>query len=400
MVDKEIDVLIVGGGLIGAVLLQALIPSGLRCMMVDNQAPALRLKSDFDARSLALSAASVRILTSLGLWPQLEAQATPIEQIHVSEQGRFGNVLLQAEAMEALGYVVEHHDLNRILYQKLKSDTWLAPATVSAFDPSQKTITIETDHGQKMIRARLFVAADGANSCMRDFCQAKAEEKHYPQQALIANIGLARPHQQIAYERFTQAGPMAMLPMTESRSSLVWCLSSAEATRLCQVTEAQFLSALQQQFGYRLGRLVKVGQRTCYPLRQIVMPKTVFDPVVFIGNAAHTLHPVAGQGFNLGLRDVAMLAQYLTAHSHEQPMLQAYQQARQHDQTTISRLTDGLVSLFTSQYRGLRLARSCGLVALDNNLCLQGILSQYTRGYAGVVSDLICGIPLTSRNAA
>ncbi len=397
MVDQEVDVLIVGGGLIGAALLHALAPSGLRCLMVDNHSPMLRLQADFDARSLALSAASVRILKTLKLWSQLEAQATPIEQVHVSEQGRFGNVLLQAESSEALGYVVEHHDLNRVLYQKLKPETWFAPVTVSSFDACQKTVMVETEQGQQKIRARLFVAADGANSCMRDFCLAKAEEKHYPQQALIANIGLARPHQHIAYERFTQSGPMAMLPMSESRVALVWCLPSVEAKRFCEVPEIQFLSMLQKQFGYRLGRLIKVGQRTCYPLKQVIMQQTVFDSVVFIGNAAHTLHPVAGQGFNLGLRDVAMLAQHLTNHFHEQHMLQNYQQARQHDQISISCLTDGLVNLFTTQNPGLSLARSCGLVALDNSLYLQRLLSQYARGYAGVVSDLICGIPLTPR---
>lgn len=392
--EEEVEVLIVGGGLIGAILLLALTAAGVRCLLVDNRAFSLRLKADFDARSFALSSSSVRILNSLGLWTYLQAYATPIESVHVSEQGRFGSALLQADTSGPLGYVVESHDLNRVVYERLDQASLWMPATVTAFDLEKCEATIDTSETQRIVRANLIIAADGADSCMRKFCHLKAKEKRYPQQALIANIGLSRSHHHVAYERFTSSGPIALLPMTQSRAALVWCLEASEAADLQQGSEKFFLDALQRQFGYRLGRFVKVGKRTTYPLRQVIMQPQVHGQVVFIGNAAHTLHPVAGQGFNLGLRDVAMLAQYIVAAGSSLPKLQDYQAARYHDQMAITQFTHGLIELFTSTKKGIAFARSLGFMILDNNLTLKNSLSRYARGYAGVVSDLICGIPL------
>ncbi len=400
MVEDEFDILIVGGGLIGAVLLLALAPSGFRCLLVDNRSLSLRLKDDFDARSFALSSASVRILNALNLWKILDKRATPIQHIHVSEQGRFGHARLSSEkdGNEPYGYVVESQDLNHVVYKQLDQDCLLTPATVSAFDVKLRQLTIDTATHQRKIRARLVIAADGADSCMRRFCQLNATEKNYSQHALVANIGLARSHQYTAYERFTKTGPMAFLPMREQRSALVWCLDPAESMRWQHAPEKDFLSMLQHQFGYRLGRFLKVGTRTSYPLRQVLINQPVYENVVFIGNAAHTLHPVAGQGFNLGLRDVAWLAQHIVQQKKLDMSLEDYQIGRQHDQMAISQFTDGLIELFTAQKVGLGLARSFGLSALDNSVCLKQILSHYARGYAGPPSDLICGMPLTGSN--
>ena len=221
--------------------------------------------------------------------------------------------------------------------------------------------------------------------------------KPYHQLALVANIGLQRTHRQCAYERFTQEGSLAMLPMTLQRSAMVWCLSPDEAKRLQRMEESLFLKHLQRVFGYRLGRLMKVGQRIVFPLQEIVMPDQVAWPLVFVGNAAHTLHPVAGQGFNLGLRDVAALAQCIVKQGLNEVMLGQYQTMRQADQTAIIRLADGLVRLFGSRIPGLALGRSLGLVTIDNIQVLQQLLTRYARGYGGVVPDLVCGIPLEKK---
>jgi len=396
VVDRDVDVLIVGGGFIGAILMLSLAATGIRCLLVDNQALSDRIADDFDARSLALSAASVRILRMLAIWPLLERYATAIHTIHVSEQHRFGHARLQSHADEALGHVVEAQHLNHVLASLIDVDSLLAPATLTAFDPDQCMATITTLSSETTVKARLVVAADGADSCMRQFCQLASHIKAYNQHALVANIGLARHHRHIAYERFTASGPLAMLPMMDARASLVWSLRPDDAQHMMHASEHEFLSQLQSTFGYRLGRLVKVGRRTVYPLRQVTMPKLVAGSVIFIGNAAHTLHPVAGQGFNLGLRDVAMLAQCITQYGLNETMLHHYQQSRQHDQTTITRLTDGLVELFTQQRWGLGIARGAGLIALDNSMVLKQILVRYARGFGGIIPDLVCGIPLTN----
>lgn len=394
MVDQHVDILIVGGGLIGATLMLALRDLGYTTLMVEEKSFSTKLQPDFDARSLALSPASVQILQMLQLWPILEEYATPIKMIHASEQSCFGHARLHGKDHEPLGYVVEMHDVSRALHQLLDGSNVLAPAKLVAFDPSKHLATIRCHHQTQTIKADLIVAADGVNSAVREYCDLPAWVKDYDQHAIVSNIGLARAHQHEAYERFTATGPLALLPMQGLRASLVWALSPAEANRLMSCSEEQFLKELQVAFGYRLGRFVKSGQRMIYPLRQVVMQKQWMDKIVFVGNAAHTLHPVAGQGFNLGLRDVAMLAQCIARHGLADDMLHHYQEARRVDQDAILRLTDSLIQLFTSQIPGLSYMRGLGLMALDNVSILKNILMRVTRGYVGFIPDLVCGIPL------
>lgn len=394
MINKEIDILIVGGGLTGATLMLALRGLGFSTLLVDVHPFADKVKPDFDARSLALSPASQRILNMLGVWEHLQAHATPIEFIHVSEQNHFGVSRLQGEAGAPLGYVVEMQYINRALQQLLDPQHILAPATVCAVDPATQAVTVTTETGEVQISARLIVAADGANSAIRRFCALSAQTKMYVQQAIVANIGLKKPHEGRAYERFTAHGPLALLPMQENRMSLVWAVPPNEAEQLMTLSDADFLGNLQQAFGYRLGRFNKVGKRTSFPLQQVLMPQQAKGQIVFVGNAAHTLHPVAGQGFNLGLRDVATLAQCIAKHGLNGDMLENYVRLRAHDQKMIMRLTDGLISVFTSRVPGLGLARGLGLVALDNIPALKNLLARYARGFGGVIPDLVCEIAL------
>ena len=396
MVDRDIDILIVGGGLTGAALMLALADQGFSCVLVEANPFSDQVQADFDARSLAISPASVRILQMLNAWSLLQDAATPIETIHVSEQHHFGTTRLQGEANNPLGYVVEMHSINRALYKLLDSNNLMAPAKLAAIDATTGIATITHPGGETTLRARLIVAADGTNSSVRALCGLKTDIKDFTQHAIVANIGLSRPHQNCAYERFTSTGPLALLPLMGMRSSLVWAMPPLEAERMMGLPDDVFLAQLQRAFGYRLGRFKRTGQRVVYPLKQVLMPEQITGKVVFVGNAAHTLHPVAGQGFNLGLRDVAMLAQCIVREGLGPEMLHTYQQSRRHDQTAITRFTNGLIDLFTSQLPGMSLARTAGLIALDNIPVLKNLLARYARGYAGVTPDLVCGIALKS----
>ena len=395
--NKSVDVLIVGGGLVGASLMRALTEAGFDALLVEAK-PLLGDAGDtFDARSLALSPASVHILQMLGVWSSLTAFAGPINTVHVSEKKGFGSARLQAEQDTPLGFIVELQQISRALIDLLPPDKIIAPAELITLDKQQGTACVRTPDGEIAIKAQLIVAADGAHSSVRKLCGLVAETKWYNQHALVANIGLARSHQNIAYERFTKTGPMAILPMTGQRASLVWALPPEEVERLMGLSEADFLKKLQESFGYRLGRFMQVGRRASFPLQQMLMRTQVDSHVVFIGNAAHALHPVAGQGFNLGLRDVAMLTQCLVEDGISTDVLSRYQQSRQHDQRSISYFTDSLVGLFTSRIPGIATARRCGLVAFDNTPFLKRLLSRYARGFSGVTPDLVCGIPLSNR---
>lgn len=392
----DVDILIVGGGVIGLTLLRALEPLGYRVLLVDSAAPMANQTAHLDARSLALSPASIAILNGVGVWSELQAHAASINTVHVSAQGAFGQTRLNGTHAHALGAVVEMAHLRRILTPLNEDASFVAPATLTAFDPIHHRATVMTPAGERTIHARLIVGADGAESSLRQWCELRVEKKEYQQQAIVANIGLKRDHAQVAYERFTSNGLMALLPMTGLRAALVWVQSTTDAAMCMALSDADFLARVQREFGYRLGRFEQVGRRVAYPLRQVIMPTQVAGRIVFIGNAAHTLHPVAGQGFNLGLRDVATLVQCIAETGLNADTLQVYQQRRQADHTAITRFTDGLVSLFSSRIPGVACARQAGLWITDNCDGLKRLISRYASGYGGVVPDLVCGIPLTA----
>lgn len=396
---RQVDVLIVGGGLTGAALTLALENSGFETLMLEARAFHATAESDFDARTLALSGASVQILTMLNVWPMLKKQATAIEQIHVSEKNRFGHAIIQRGQRQPLGYVVEMQHVQHALQGLLDVRSVLAPAKLVSLDLECRKAVVETHQGQMAIQAKLIVAADGANSLVRQLTGLQAKIKDYRQQALVTNIGLARTHRQCAYERFTPSGPLALLPMDGLRAALIWSLSPEEAEQKILMTDQAFLKALHEAFGYRLGRLMKVGQRTLYPLKQVITTTQVSWPLVFIGNAAHTLHPVAGQGFNLGLRDVALLAQSIIQDGLTPEMLEGYQKGREHDQRAITYFTNGLVELFNCPFPGLGCMRSAGLTALDQAPALKKMLVRYAGGFSGLVPDLACGIPLKNEES-
>ena len=273
----------------------------------------------FDARSTALSYGSRLIYEEMGVWQDLQQWLCAIESIHVSSRGHFGSTLLQAKEYDwpALGYVLENAWLGNALIQALYRQgraQLRSPAKVVDVSPADTGVVLQLEENgeRETIQAGLLLVADGAGSGLREALGVAVEEKPYEQHALIANIATAEPHVGCAYERFTDEGPLALLPLPkaaagDNRSALVWTLPPGRAQALLDAPAEEFLHELQQRFGYRLGRLLRVGERHSYPLSLVQSSEQVRQGLVVMGNAAHALHPVAGQGFNLALRDVAEL---------------------------------------------------------------------------------------------
>lgn len=393
------DVIIVGGGLIGVVLLLSLKVFGFRCKLIEyKQHPAVTNAENPDIQYLALSPASMTIFRMLGLWSLLEECTCAIEGIHISQQGSFGRARLRSTSEKPLGCVIGANTLLDALYKKIDPDDVLVPASLEAIDTANGHITLSHNDNTVLLQAPLIIAADGAESTARKLCQLTATTKHYPQHAVVTTIDLRRSHQHWALERFTSHGPLALLPIGDQRASLVWALPPQQARLLKDLPSDAFLKRLQTAAGYKLGRFTQVGPRAIYPLKQVVMEQQTKDRVIFIGNAAHTLHPVAGQGFNLGLRDIATLVECIVEGGLNKNMITSYINQRRIDHLAITTFTASLVDLFTSKIPGLPLIRSAGLVAFDNLPSLKNILAQYLRGYAGTPPKLACGIALSTPN--
>jgi 2-octaprenyl-6-methoxyphenol hydroxylase len=393
---RECDILIVGGGLAGASLAYALADLPLRITVIEAVAPATtdQPQPSFDARAIALAEGSRRILAGLGLWRAMEAYATPIEHIHVSDRGHFGCTRLSArrEGVEALGQIVEARHIGAVLMDALREHprvAILAPARVRRLRSDSETALASLADDHPAIRARLVVGADGGDSIVRRHLAPPNRRWEYGQHALIATVGIDRPHRNTAYERFTDSGPLALLPLAGQRCSLVWTLWDRDLNRLMGLPDRPFLDALQERFGGRLGRLIRVGRRHAYPLAQTFAHRTTGARAVLVGNAAHSIHPIAGQGFNLGLRDVATLAELIgeALQRGEDPggpaLLDAYAARRRADQCRIALGTDLLARLFTNPLAPLVAARNLAMTAIDLAPPLKGLLARSAMGLAG-----------------
>ena len=410
--DVSYDLIIVGGGLAGASLACALQPLGLSIALVESYALGHRRQPCYDDRTVALSWGSVRIFDSMGLWPSIRPGAEAINTIHISDRGHFGVTRLHhhEEGVEALGYVVENRVLGEALYARMRQNDRLAlfcPAQVDALDNGADGVRLDLRHdgASRCLRAPLLVAADGQRSTIKQFLQIGDSRQDYGQTALVANITPGRPHENVAYERFTPTGPLAFLPMTRQRCSVVWSLPPDEAEARQALDEAAFLSALQQAFGYRLGRLQRAGKRQCYPLMLQHSARMAQGRVAIIGNAAHTIHPVAGQGFNLALRDIALLAEMLAdarlagGDIGDPVLLDRYAAERAGDIDRIYRFTDSLVKLFRQSLPPLAHARGLGLLAVDRLPACKHWLARQSMGLAGRQSRLARGLSITGEPA-
>ncbi|MEW8322800.1 MAG: 2-octaprenyl-6-methoxyphenyl hydroxylase [Candidatus Thiodiazotropha taylori] len=401
------DILIVGGGMVGASLAHALSGHGYKIGVIEAWPLSSSSQPSYDDRVIALSWGSRLILQAMGVWHGIETVAQPILDIHISDRGHFGFTRLNhhQEGVDALGYVVTAKSLGNALLRELdqRQDVELiCPAQLKSFAVSGNGVEarIEQDGREKRINARLLVAADGGDSLVRRFLSIPLKEKSYGQTAIIANLSCDREHQSVAYERFTDTGPLALLPMTDERLSMVWTAEDHQVAELMGLTDQAFLDRLQDRFGYRLGRLERLGKRVAYPLRLRQAAEQVRPRIALIGNAAHAIHPVTGQGFNLGLRDVAGLADLLVeAAKHgrdpgDLELLNEYRQWRERDQNRVAAITDSLARLFANPFGPLRLMRNLGLVGLDLMPGLKHQVARQFMGLNGRLSKLGRGVSL------
>lgn len=405
----DYDVLIAGGGMIGTGLALALSPLGLRVAVVEAVARGAAVQPSFDDRSTALSRSTQRMFEAMSLWNGIRCASTPIKHIHVSDKGRFGFSHIDAgeQGVDALGYVVINRVLGQVLQDALHGDVSidvLCPAKIIAthHGPDCATATVQQDDGSnRNLSCRLLVAADGANSSVREMMGIGADHASYEQRAVVGNLLPELPLANIAYERFTDVGPLAMLPVADERAAFIWTVAEHDAERVLKLDDADFLAELQAAFGYRLGRFSRVGKRAAYPLLLSKAMRLIATRGVLVGNAAHGLHPVAAQGFNLGMRDVAALCDCIAdvisdteADIGGQELLTRFAAWRQSDQKKLVQFTDGLVRLFTSKRSPAKLLRNIGMLGFDFIPGVRSEFARHTMGLAGKLPRLSRGVPL------
>lgn len=391
--SADCDVAIVGGGLVGAAVALGLARSPLAVALIEP-APPQPGQASWDERCIAVNQASYRILQSLGVWPELSRVAAPILSTHISEQGRFGVARFSAAeaGLEALGYNLPIRRIGEVLWQAAvragRSEVF-SPASLAGIGVTDTHAELSLQGG-RALRAKLVVAADGMHSPLRGWLGIDAVTRDYAQSAIVTAVRSARPHRGCAYERFTPDGPIALLPKPweaeENACSLVWTTPQARLDQRMQCSDADFLAAAQQAFGERLGRFTELGRRQAFPLSRVMAAELSAPRVVFVGNAAQSLHPVAAQGFNLGLRDAATLAELLAASTGDAgapELLRRYAELRGPDRSRTAEFTDGLVRLFSNRVPGLRGLRHLGLLALDLAPPLRDAVMWQNLGFGG-----------------
>ena len=404
----DYDILIIGGGMVGASLARAVDGLGLKTAIIEAFPYDSDSQPSYDDRAIALAWGSRLILQGMNAWQRLEPEAEPIRQVHISDRGHLGFTRIdqQQEGVEALGYVATGHALGKALLQGVESLAnveLICPARLVRFTSGSQSTEVEIaiDGQTRRLTTRLLVAADGVKSMVREQAGIELKEWHYDQTAIIANITPDLPHNNVAYERFTDSGPLAMLPMTEGRCSLVWTAWDHAVDEIMGLPDKAFLARLQERFGYRLGQLQHAGTRYAYPLKLRQAREQIRPRLVLIGNAAHAVHPVTGQGYNLGIRDVSVLAEVLadaaaaSADPGQLSVLQRYVDWRQRDQDSVLLITDGLARLFANPLKTVTCARDLGLLGLD---CLPSVKHRVARQFMGLngrLPRLSRGLPLT-----
>ena len=390
--------------MIGSSLALALAPLGLRVAIVEVVPRAASSQPSFDDRSTALSRSTQRMFEAMGLWGDVLAAATPITHIHVSDRGRFGfaRIDAQEQGVEALGYVVINRVLGGVLQRSLDDVANLdivCPARIVAakLGPAEAVVTVDQDGDQRDLTCELLVAADGSNSAVRSMIGITADQVSYKQRAVIGNLLPELPMRNRAYERFTEHGPLAILPVAEGRAGFVWSVQEHDADRVLSLSDEEFLAELQQAFGNRLGTFSRVGKRASYPLSLSKALRLTAQRAVLVGNSAHGLHPAAAQGFNLGLRDVAALCDCIADCRDDvgdAELLSRYAKWRRSDQKKLVHFTNGLVHLFGHSAGPVKSLRNLGMLGFDLIPGVRKTFAKHTMGLAGRLPRLSRGVPL------
>ncbi len=401
----KFDIAVVGGGMVGASLAVSLEGLGLRIALIEAIPNDSASQPSFDERTTALSNGSRRILETLGVWAAVADAATPIRKIHVSDQGRFGFARVDAaeQGLAAMGYVVPNRSLGTALWARLSRSESLrvfCPAHVTRVHSTDRAVELSIS-GTDVIEAQLVVAADGAQSAVRSAFGVAAEVRDYEQTAVITTLLPQRFHEHVAYERFTATGPMALLPLADGRCTLVLTLKPDVAKAALAWSDEEFIAEVQRRFGFRLGRFLKVGRRVSYPLSLTRSARLSSGRCVIVGNAAQGLHPVAGMGFNLGLRDAASLAELVADRQRAarpdlgDGTLQAdYAAWREADRSGIIAFTDGLIRVFSNPLGAVQRLRNLGLLAFDVLPPAKSALSRLSTGASGRIPKLARGVAL------
>lgn len=390
------DIIIVGGGLVGASLALALRDSGLSMALIEA-----RLPSANDARLFALNVSSVTLLTHLSVWPKVAAYASPMQAVHVSHRGHFGAVTLQASDanLTHLGQVLPACHLEAALHEALlacKGLTLYRPARVLGIQTGDQIATLSVQQGDDTLTftSPIVVGADGTESTLRELLAIPTETLDYHQTAIVSRIQLTRPHRGVAYERFCEGGALAMLPLPNNDSASILSVDTHQAKQLLALDDTAYLAHCQQMMGYRLGRFASVGPRQSYPLRMKRALRAVTQQVFLLGNALHTLHPIAAQGFNLALYEVACLVDgILQSQASGLPLtasaLAAISQQSEQQQRVSATVSDQLARLFLKPLPGLSVLAGLGMAGLD---CLPSLKKQFTTmmiGHAGTPPALL-----------
>ena len=410
--SKVTDVVIVGGGLVGLALANMLAPMGIQTVLIEAN-PSTDSRRSYDDRVIALSYGSAVVLQSMpsgeAVWSEVKTRATEIRHVHVSERGRLGMTRLDAASLgfPALGYVATARDLSSVLAAALERHPIvevMAPARLVGVQVGAHGVVARVRHEDDIttVTARVLIAADGGQSPVRRLLGIPAKTHDYRQRALIANVTATEPHHGRAFERFTRGGPLALLPIGRRRMALIWSASPDEVDELTAINDRAFLKRLEQAFSARLGRFVRVGRRASFPLYSASSAEQTHSRVVLVGNAANHLHPVAGQGFNLGLRDAAILAECAAGAfraSREDStglasdtveaiaqgtVLRRYAALRAADHRRTARFADGLVNVFTNDLVGIGVMRSAAMIGLD-------LIPPLNRGFARQAMGMMGG---------
>lgn len=396
------QVIIVGGGMVGLSLALMLAKTNIAVKLLEAiqypqfiEGQDLPYHSSFDARNSALSRRSVQIYQQLGLWDALQQHAIPILQVHITEQGSFGKARLVAEQenVESFGQVIENAWLGRVLLTQVRQQPLIElidGVKVTALTQDAEQVTIQAQRGTEQLEftSKLLIAADGRDSLCRQALGVGVDEHDYDQVAIVTTVQTSKPHQHVGFERFSPLGPLALLPLPgEYRRSVVWPVKKGtEHEWLGEENDQHFLDALQQTYGDRAGRFERTGKRFCYPLSQVLAHQQAVGRVVIMGNAAHTLHPVAGQGFNLCLRDADVLLRFIrhqlavSDDIGDASMLKAYEQSRLKDQQRVIKFCDSVVRGFSNNNPVLKVLRNAGLIAFDVIPGVKPLVASYAMG--------------------